>query len=148
MKEQTLVDKSAWPAGPWRKEPDRVSFEHAGLPCLLRRQMSSGHWCGYVAVPPGHPLHGKPYDDADARVHGGLTYSDECMGDPETGICHVPKPGEPDNVWWFGFDCAHYGDKSYFAEEVCSHFFEGDYWDVDMVMHETRQLAEQLAEQA
>ncbi len=22
-------------------------------------------------------------------------------------ICHVPEPGEPDHVWWFGFDCGH-----------------------------------------
>lgn len=33
-------------------------------------------------------------------VHGGLTYSDRCHDD----ICHVPAPGEPDDVWWFGFD--------------------------------------------
>lgn len=36
-------------------------------------------------------------------VHGGLTYAGACSGN----ICHVPGDGEPDNVWWFGFDCAH-----------------------------------------
>jgi hypothetical protein len=40
------------------------------------------------------------------RVHGGLTYSGKCQG----AICHMPKPGQPDNVWWFGFDCSHAGD--------------------------------------
>lgn len=25
-------------------------------------------------------------------------------------ICHVPGEGEPDDVWWFGFDCAHASD--------------------------------------
>lgn len=40
---------------------------------------------------------------AGIKVHGGLTYSAAC-GDE---ICHVPGEGEPDNVWWFGFDCAH-----------------------------------------
>lgn len=39
-------------------------------------------------------------------VHGGLTYAAGCSGH----ICHVPAEGEPDNVWWFGFDCAHSGD--------------------------------------
>jgi len=34
-------------------------------------------------------------------------YSEVCEA---TSICHVPSPGEPDNVWWFGFDCAHAGD--------------------------------------
>lgn len=27
-------------------------------------------------------------------------------------ICHTPGEGEPDNVWWFGFDCAHAGDHT------------------------------------
>lgn len=27
------------------------------------------------------------------------------------GICHVPEAGEPERVWWFGFDCAHSGDQ-------------------------------------
>jgi hypothetical protein len=80
-------------------------------------------------VPPGHPWHGVNYndctkaeahDDADdqpcwehaldqlVEIHGGLTYSAFCA--PEIGICHVPQPGESDNVWWLGFDCAHYMD--------------------------------------
>lgn len=40
---------------------------------------------------------------AEIDVHGGLTYAGACFGN----ICHVPGDGEPDNVWWFGFDCAH-----------------------------------------
>ena len=27
-----------------------------------------------------------------------------------TAICHLPALGEPDGVWWFGFDSAHAGD--------------------------------------
>jgi hypothetical protein len=27
-------------------------------------------------------------------------------------ICHIASPGEPDPVWWLGFDCAHSGDLS------------------------------------
>lgn len=30
----------------------------------------------------------------------------------ETGICHVPDPGEPKYLWWLGFDCAHACDLS------------------------------------
>lgn len=30
----------------------------------------------------------------------------------EGRVCHVPDPGEPDDVWWFGFDCAHAWDYS------------------------------------
>src|SRR5688572_11433893 len=104
--ERKPVDKSEWGDGPWQTEPDRVEFEHAGLPCLMSRHPTLGHWCGYVAVPPGHPMHGKEYDSVEVDVHGGLTYGSACRGH----ICHVPKPGEPDDVFWFGFDCGHAGD--------------------------------------
>ena len=92
---------------PWLKEPDRVLFKYEGFPCLLNRA-PTGAWCGYVGVPPGHPAHGKDYGDVEVHVHGGLTYSDSCQEDGP--ICHVPEPGEPDDVWWLGFDCAHYND--------------------------------------
>ena len=97
-------------AGPWDGEPDRLEFRAAGLPCLLVRN-GSGAWCGYAAVPPGHPLHGKGYSDPELEevsAHGGLTYAAGCQGK----ICHVPAPGEPDDVWWFGFDCSHAWDIS------------------------------------
>ena len=47
-------------------------------------------------------------------MHGGLTYVDHCQEgeDEAVTICHIPAPGEPDNVWWAGFDCAHAGDLS------------------------------------
>lgn len=108
------VDRSGWGPGPWDGEGDRYEWtdESTGMPCLMKRN-GSGAWCGYVAVNPDHPLHGVGYDDAhsgrDIDVHGGLTYASLC--NENAGICHVPKPGEPDNVWWFGFDCAHGGDE-------------------------------------
>lgn len=105
------VDRSGWGPGPWDREPDRVEFKtKAGLPALIVRQ-PRGFLCGYVAVPPGHPLHGKRYSSVAVdgiEVHGGLTYSAACHGK----VCHVPKPGEPANVWWFGFDAAHSGDSA------------------------------------
>lgn len=108
--ESYKVDRSGWPAGPWDSEPDRVEWkdEATGLPCLIVRNAYQGFLCGYVAVAPGHPWHGKSYEDVDADVHGGLTYADSCHGN----ICHVPAQGEPDNVHWFGFDCAHAWDLS------------------------------------
>jgi len=62
--------------------------------------------CGYVRIPPGHPWHGKDYDDvrtADGdwpEVHGGLTFAH-----PDT---HCGQGG-PDDAWWLGFDAAHPG---------------------------------------
>lgn len=70
------------------------------------------------------------------EVHGGITFSDFCREptfeqwieqpadarmstfdewfdrEMKRRICHVPIPGRPGRVWWFGFDCAHSGDTS------------------------------------
>lgn len=109
---ETKIDKSTWGDGPWQREPDRVEFRAHGFPCLMVRQPRVGHWCGYVGVPKGHPWHGESnyfWDRQDGpEVHGGITYGEACAG----AICHVPAPGEPDDVWWIGFDCAHSGDLS------------------------------------
>jgi hypothetical protein len=137
--------------GPWVDEPDRVEFEAGGFTCLALRQMSSGHWCGYVAVPPGHPWHGKAESYGDdggvsADVHGGVTYASECSG----AVCHVPKPGEPDNVWWIGFDCSHawdtrpaddvrYGVGGFFGDR------DKSYKGVEFVKRQCKQLADQAA---
>lgn len=96
------------PPGPWHDEPDHEEFRSPDdVPCILHRG-PLGAWCGYVAVAPGHPWHGKEYDSVAAEAHGGLTYADSCQGD----ICHVPKDGESDDVWWVGFDCNHSSDLS------------------------------------
>jgi hypothetical protein len=131
------IPKEKWPPGPWHKEPDRLDFEHAGLPCLALRN-HFGVWCGYAAVPPGHRLHGQHYDGPDVTVHGGLTYAGPCSD----SVCHTPKPGEPDNVWWFGFDCGHGWDLTP-ANPL--RFGDETYRDLAYVRHEIERLAEQLA---
>lgn len=124
----TTVDKTTWPRGAWDNEPDKIQWvdEETGLDCLIHRHERLGHLCGYVGVPFTHKLHGLSYNEAYdlLRVpddegwpdtgHGDLTYADACQEtDDETkGICHVPEPGRPHDVWWFGFDCAHFGDLS------------------------------------
>lgn len=114
MQTWTHADKSTWGDGPWQDEPDKVQWidEATGLDCLIVRN-HHGALCGYVGVPPGHPLHGKDTEEADRfEVHGGLTFAGGCDEDaPEGhGICHVPEPGRPDDVWWLGFDCGHAWD--------------------------------------
>jgi hypothetical protein len=97
-----------------------------------------GHRCGYVGIPKDHPLHGLSYHSKSKvlrssdiqdmpmntvglgqmlngmmgkydeevitpemyfSVHGGITYS----GGND-------YPVKSDGLWWFGYDCAHYGD--------------------------------------
>lgn len=126
------------PPGPWQAESDHVDFEADGFACILHRNFG---WCGYVAVPPGHPWHGKNCDELDVRVHGGLTYSEMCSGE----ICHVAKPGEPDDVWWLGFDCSHSGDLTLYdiADGNLAGFGNDIYRDVEYVRRETQRLAAQ-----
>lgn len=214
-RQEEFLPKALWGDGPWQQEPDRLEFEHAGLPCILNRAPVTGAWCGYVGVPPGHKLYGIWYGgcikgckkekpsyvtrkeigrakrqgdvakvnmlvamrnmnkssfykrmrkehprascdygmnhspESILRVHGGITYSDYCHG----VICHTPKPGEADNVYWFGFDCAHAWDlspamearlRSYRSFVHASHPNDV-YRDIEYAKTETKNLAEQLA---
>lgn len=137
------IDKSKWGEGPWQSEPDRIEWEFKGYPCLMTRT-PMGNWCGYVAVPPGHPFFEKGGDSLNLEVHGGITYADHCRGH----ICHVPKPGQSDNVWWLGFDCAHAFDGlpgmvAYLKNK--DNFFSRGYKDVAYVRGEVERLAAQIA---
>jgi hypothetical protein len=142
-----------WGAGPWDEEPDKAQWidEATGLDCLLVRN-NMGALCGYVGVPEGHPSHGQGYDDVAVEVHGGLTYADKCAG----LICHDPKLGASDNVWWLGFDCAHWGDlvpsmEQFYSTNPIGKEVRGGrdrenrvYRDVDYVVAECTKLASQL----
>jgi len=117
-KTYTTTDRAAigWPSGPWDGEPDKEQWpdEATGLPCLAVRHPISGHWCGYVGVADGPPMHGNEYEDIDVEVHWGLTFANKCQPgkDESRGVCHIPAPGEPNHVWWLGFDCANRDDYS------------------------------------
>lgn len=163
------LDKSKWGDGPWQTEPDRIEWEQHGMPCLMLRNRM-GAWCGYVAVNPGHRFYGVGYSSCTKKpqckkskrdhycdhtpgnllnVHGGITYGNTC----KDHICHVPKPGQPDNVFWLGFDCAHGGDVIPSMNELipkgitCMTMrdpFGGTYKDVPYVKREVNRLAKQL----
>lgn len=167
-------DERPWPDGPWMSEPDKVQWHDpiTKLNCLAVRHPQNGHWCGYVGVEPGHPDHGVPYQQVDDiyRVHGGLTYSAACEQRVEegVGVCHVPGPGESENIWWFGFDCMHAWDVSPGFEERMRSVdervreamgtgfialpeyaqFRRTYKDLNYVQIECTDLAHQLADRA
>ena len=162
----TTIDKSEWGPGAWQDEPDKIQWrdEETGLPCLVNRG-PGGNWCGYVGVSRDHPFYEQPYNDHyDVEVHGGLTYADHCAHGPEeSSICHIPDPGEPDDVWWFGFDCGHSMDIAPEREARDRKRYEqtGDplwlplrgpweevYRTVDYAREQTTELARQLHEQS
>jgi hypothetical protein len=119
------------------------------MDCLVVRG-PNGALCGYVAVTEGHPAFKADYNRVQVRVHGGLTYGNMCQ--PDGKICHVPRPGYPDHVYWLGFDCSHSGDLSPGATfqyggrslRYPAPFCEL-YRDLHYVISECCQLAEQLA---
>lgn len=153
--EYTTIDKTKWGPGEWQQECDKRQWldDATGLPCMIRRSPSFGGWCGYAGVPRGHQLHGVGYDDGalDLDVHGGVTFAGECRpGDAATAICHVSDEGEPDDVWWFGFDCGHAFDFSpaYNARQQdngWSSELDEVYRNQAYVTAETLKLAQQLA---
>lgn len=132
------ADRSRWMPGPWDQEPDRLEWRDRGFACIIVRQRSRGHLCGYLGVPPGHPWHGKNDGNIDADVHGGLTYASECNG----AVCHVPQAGESDDVWWLGFDCAHGGDSAPITRDPYYHE-SGAYRNVAYVKAECARLVTQ-----
>lgn len=154
-----VLDKSDWVRGPWDNEVDKKQWrdEATGLACLIVRQRR-GALCGYVGVPEGHPWHGKGYDHCNqadgeyVEVHGGLTFAGACGhgDDPSTGICHVVAPGEPDMMWWLGFDCSHAWDYSDMAarpewRERWSRDSDETYRDQAYVERECAKFAKQAA---
>lgn len=154
-------DKAKYQPGPWMDEPDKVQWkdEATGLPCLIVRNRL-GALCGYVGVPRGHRFYGKDYDDVDVQVHGGLTFDGHCQegGEPSETICHLVEEGESDDVWWLGFDCAHWQDyvpgmdtdemRGYglgSMNPLLESEFPTSYKDIEYVRAEIRELAGQLA---
>lgn len=146
--QKRIIPKSEWGEGPWQAEPDRYEFSHQGFPCLAVRSDFTGAWCGYVAVPPGHPAYERRYEQVDVTAHGGLTYSDHCQGH----ICHEPEPGQSDKVWWLGFDCAHCDDVQpalraslRILSGIPNPLPWGTYRTLEYVKKEIYELADQLA---
>jgi hypothetical protein len=153
LKTYTFEERHPTTPGPWADEPDKAQWidEATDLDCLIVRNML-GALCGYVGVPPGHPWHGVEYDVPDVEVHGGLTFSDSCQEGAEDGpgICHVPQPGRPAEVWWLGFDCAHAFDlqprqADLLAESSKALGLTWTYRTFDYVRDECRALARQVA---
>lgn len=174
----TKEEKMAWGPGPWHFEDDKYQWPDklTGMPCLAVRS-HFGSWCGYVGVTAEHPLYGiahnecakKPqctptddgYFDCDhttqqiLEVHGGLTFSGPCKQteDPARGVCHVPAPGEPVDVWWLGYDCGHYLDVQPGLNALSRSlggsggvFSAGSYKTLTYVQAECATLCDQLAE--
>ncbi|MFP4891206.1 hypothetical protein [Paraburkholderia sp. EG304] len=124
---------------PWRSEPDYLSFEAAGLRCVIRRVPELKHLCGYVGVGRSHPLFEVERTDlvpvvGDWRANLGRNVDEHGAVDIFFTLLQdhqgeIPEGFAPLNMligvhggltfsdrfydhtgWWFGFDCGHAGD--------------------------------------
>jgi hypothetical protein len=129
---------------PWEDEEDLYEYVEYGIHCMIVRHPHMGALCGYIGIPKGHPWYLKGYDDIDARVHGGLTFSGESIREYSKF---------PTNAWWIGFDCAHAGDLMPKVEELMAIQLifpngefgnpDGVYKDVKFVKDEISKLVQQ-----
>lgn len=168
-----------WPIGPWWREPVRAEWWRDGLHCLALRHPRLGTLCGYVGVPQSHPLYGLGYDhrlaiddalhnladpDISSRHVGVVDMFLEAARDPDgtvrlslafsahgglTFAGDIPE-GRHD-LWYFGFDCAHAGDKSpglitlYRRHSISTDgFFDCEYRSLRYVRCGVSDLADQL----
>lgn len=160
--------------GPWSHEADKLAWTDAatGYACIVRRSPRGGRLCGYIAVPPGHPLYGTPVQalvGLHVTVHNGLSYAEECeRHDPASlSVCH-PGPDRPDevdgemvhrveatgdghdNLWWFGFECDGAADvtpnvaDARAQAELHAGIVERAYRDEAFLLEEVTRLAVQL----
>lgn len=102
------------------------------FPYVIRKHSVLGTLNGYLGVPKSHKAYGLDYDNWDVDVHGGLTYS--CHHSSYT-LGDFP---ESMDIWWFGFDCAHYDD---FIPEINNQMPGTTYKDRDFVYQELEKLA-------
>lgn len=122
-----------------------------------RMQIDCGYANGYVAIPPGHPCHGKSSlelaDESGIIIHGGITYASPAVyGEEYNGMKVNPAyigmkamvlngaeylNGDENFIlddWWIiGFDTCHFGDSIL-------------RWTRNQVIKETLNLKAQLKE--
>jgi len=95
----------------WMTEGDFYAFEAHGLQCFIVRHLTLMHLCGYVALPPSHPLNGVDYETVvDVPIHGDWTLSkpaSECWFIRDGGGGGIDLDGGA--YWMLGFDCAQVG---------------------------------------
>ena len=70
-----------------------------------------GYANGYIAIPRGHELYGKHYDEIPLSVHGGWTFSEYASVLRPDQLEFVDGNVIAPNSWVIGFDTAHFGDN-------------------------------------
>lgn len=137
-------------------------WQHEGYECVVVMNEHMGFRCGYVGIPKGHPLYGKPYNEDCPELKGmigehttigkrgaltvfcwdGKSTDPQIVFDVHGGLTYSGEAGYPidkPDTWWFGYDCGHAGDMTNYTVH------DGDVMrDLDYCVGECESLAEQL----
>lgn len=127
----TPCDKTSWLPGPWQDEEDLASWQDTltGYRLAMLRHPHFGHWCGYVKLPPSHPLCSLSYSaqvpappdlanrPVDIDALGAITVfcsSIKLSPDLSQASIDLQFPCHGGLTYsdgpWFGFDCSHSHD--------------------------------------
>ena len=132
--------------------PEGRTEVHGGLTFSGRcADHSQEQWEKFIAAKEANEKQAATYPEGDSaewlRKWAGCfdNYEAWVARSHQTVICHIPALGDPDNVWWFGFDCAHAGDLCPKMTRYGRHPDDDRYRDIGYVEAECAKLAMQLA---
>ena len=158
----TYMDKSDWPEGSWKLEPDKMLWvdEKTGYECLIRRIKDMSHLCGYVGITKEHPLFQTSIIEFRSNssledyfsIHGNITmsydgraFTEEPGPHNKIGRAPIENRPSPDEIWWIGIDFIHNQDLIPLTSND-SNDNNGDriYRDIGYVTKEVMKLASLL----
>ena len=92
------------------------------------------HPTAYIEIPRNSSLFGKEYDSINIEVHGGLTYSDDNLGDIKA------------DSWFIGWDYAHYGDYMGYESKLPLNyrFDDNKKWTTEEIFEEVKEAIDQI----
>lgn len=156
------IDKSDWPDGPWKLEPDKMLWidDETGYECLIKRIRNISHLCGYVGVTKEHPLHGtsllqfrrdeklEKFFDVHGKItmsYPGKAFSEEPGPDDKLGRAFIEGRTHPSDIWWIGMDFVQNDDIiPIIADDPNDNNGERIYRDIGYVSKEVTKLARLL----
>lgn len=102
------------------------------------------HPCAYVSVPKGHPYYGKAWDEIPIECHGGVTFSE-----PNCSFIKWNDDCAKEDIWWIGWDYAHFGDFSgIYMLPGHEPFTDTSVWETRLIKDECLDVVKQLKKAA
>lgn len=108
------------------------TFENSDRFKILVVDHSGTHPCCYISIPNGYTL-----NTDDIWCHGGVTWAKPTLPGKINDVLPEELKG---NVWWIGWDYAHFGDYLAFDGDRAI----GTLWTTDELISECKDVVAQL----